>query len=206
MKQTNAAFMPSFWDQITRLFRAAEASSPRQPVVHEVIVRTDGERADYGRWKESLVMRRLLNWLADQYAVFNLSPDNIDEAVDFLKTPSSQGFVVHFHKTNYTAREAIHFFDYLCERVCTRNYKLQLSDVKVYNRQHWVERLEQHYLKPRPKLNEAGKALQQFGNVLIALEFRNDRPHQLRFKATTYHDHNYLPPDDFRQLMQVALE
>lgn len=197
--------MASFWDQVNQLFRKAETSSASQPAVHELIVRDAAAVASYERWKQSLVMRRMLSWLCDQFAIYQLEPERIDESLDFLYTPSTKGLVIHFYKTNYHRQEITHFLDYLKERVLTLNYKTQLSDYRTYNKGHWVETMERHYLKPRPQFDEAGKMNQQFGNILIELEIRDEQAYQLRLRATTYQDYNYLPPADFKELMQVVL-
>jgi hypothetical protein len=202
----NIATMASFWQQITQLFQSAASSTPEQPAVHELLVRDERVLEDYNKWKQSLVLRRLLNWLGDQYAIYCVLPQDIDQGLDFLNTPSSQGFVVYFNRTNYSLRETSHFLDYLKERVLTLDYKSQLSDVKTYMRAEQVETTERHYLKPRPKFDTAGCMLQQFGNVLIELVIRDGKPQQLRFQATTYRDHNYLPPASFRELMQLLLD
>ncbi len=198
--------MASFWQHITQLFQSAASSTAEQPAIHELLLRDERVQEDYNKWKQSLVLRRLLNWLGDQYAIYCVLPQDIDQGLDFLQTPSSQGFVIYFNRTNYSLRETSHFLDYLKERVLTLDYKSQLSDVKTYMRTEQVETTERHYLKPRPKFDESGRMLQQFGNVLIELVIRNEKPYQLRFQATTYRDHNYLPPAAFRDLMQRLLD
>ncbi len=193
--------MSDFWDSIKSLFKKTAESSPSQPAVHEVIERKVEEKEDYEQWKTGLVARRWRDWLADQYAVYRVSPDDIDEALDFLDTPSSKGFVVHLHKTGYTARESIFFLDYLKEQVLTLNYRTQISDRRTYNRPSWVETVERHYVKPRSNQTE-GKFDQQYGNIMIELEFRNDRPHNLRFRATSYKDALFHEAEAFGDLMQ----
>lgn len=197
--------MANLWEYIKNLFQEAEQSSPSQPVVHKMIERTAAETEDFHQWKEGLVRRRFLGWLSDQYAIFQVLPVDVDEALDFLDTPSAKGFVIHFHKTNYTRREAVHLFDYFKERVLNLEYKTQLSDTRMYNRPQWVETTERHYLKPRPRF-EAGKKMNQaFGNVMIELEFRNDQIYNLRFRATTYQDHQFEDAQEFKALMGALL-
>lgn len=198
--------MPNFWRRILGLAEQVEQSSPHTPIIHELIQRSEEEQADYTQWKSSFVLRRLLDWLSDQYAVSRVAPDDVDEALDFLDTPSSQGFVIHFHKTRYARREITHFFDYLKERVKTLDYRTQLSDTRTYNRPNWVETTEKHYLKPRTDYEEGEKIDQQFGNITIELEVRDEVVHNLRFRATHYRDHLYQAPRPFETLMQVLLK
>lgn len=197
--------MANLWDQFKRLFQQAETSSPSQPAVHELIQRTEAEQTDYERWKSSLIKRRLIDWLADQYAIFRVLPDDIDAAIDFLNTPSSKGFVVHFHETNYNRQEITHLFDYLKEMVLQLNYRTQVSDTRTYSRANWVETTERHYLKPRSSFVEGQKLNQRYGNIMIELEIRDDLVRNLRFRATTYKDRQFEEADPFEDLMNGLL-
>ena len=195
--------MAEFWNYIKGLFQSGEESTPSQPALHELIERDAKEKEDYEFWKGTLVRRRLQDWLIDQYAIFRVLPRDIDDSLDFLNTPSSKGFVVHFYKTQYSERDVQHFFDFLKEKVLALDYRTQISDKRVYSRPQWVEKVERHYLKPRPKPNEDGTFRQLFGNVMIELESRNDKAHYLKFRATSYVDRLYEEPGEFKELMQA---
>ena len=201
--------MDKLWSYFKNLFQQAEESSPSQPLIHEMIERSAEEWEDYQFWKETLVLRRLLNWLNEQYAIYRIRPDDIDEALDFLNTPSSKGFVVHFSQTGYSQRDVQHFFDFLKEQVLALKYRTQISDRRSYQRANWVETIERHYLKPglsiRSNQEEDGRFVQHFGNIMIELEHRNDRVHNLRFRATTYNDSLFKAPAEFGELMQGVL-
>ncbi len=193
--------MPGIWKYLQSLFGQAEQSSPAQPFIHEVIVRSAEERAALDQWEHTLVCRRLCDWIGNQYALFGALPNDVDEALDFLDTPSSKGFVVHFHKTNYDRREALFFFDLLKERVLAQGYRVQVSDRRIYQNAQWVETAERHYLKPQPEFGAPGKIRQRYGNITILLLLRNDQPWQLQFQANIYKDHLFLEADNFQDLM-----
>ncbi|GJM33701.1 MAG: hypothetical protein DHS20C18_27020 [Saprospiraceae bacterium] len=197
--------MPGIWNYLKSLFKEVEHSSPSQPALHELIIRSDEEQQDYEQWKEGLIRRRLLDWLSDQYAIYRVSPNDIDEALDFLDNPTSKGFVIHFYKTNYTPREVTHLFDYLKEQVLQHNYRTQISDSRIYNRPDWVETTERHYLKPRINTKTDDKLHQAYGNVMIELELHDDKVHNLRFRATSYQDRQFHEAQEFRELMGVVL-
>lgn len=197
--------MADIWNYLKGLFTKSEESSPTQPYIHEVIERSEADRADYAHWKETLVCRRLIDWLNDQYAIFRVLPDDIDEAMDFLDTPSSKGFVIHFYKTQYSHRDVKFLLDYLKERVLELEYKTQISDTRTFNRAHWVETIERHYLKPKPNFMREGKFNQKFGNVTIDMSLRNDVPYNLKLQATIYKDHLFKEADEFQDLMQAIL-
>lgn len=197
--------MAGIWEYIRQIFREAEESSPSNPAIHEVIERTAEEKGRYEQWLNSLVKRRLTDWLDNQYAIYRVTPDDIDEAMDFLNTPSSKGFVIHFYKTNYNRQEVTHFFDFLKDQMKALDYKLQISDTRTYSRERWVETVERHYLKPRPQFEKGKKIDQRFGNVTIELLLRDDRVYQLKLQATSYQDHLYSDAAEFRDLMQAIL-
>ncbi len=197
--------MAGIWDYIKNIFREAEESSPSNPAIHAMIERSAEEREQYRQWLGSLVKRRLVDWLDNQYAIYRVTPDDIDEAMDFLNTPSSKGFVIHFYKTNYSRREVTYFFDFLKDQIKELNYKVQISDTRTYNRKNWVETVERHYLKPRSQFGKDKKIDQRFGNVTIESVFRNDQIYQLKLQATSYRDHLYGEAEEFRVLMQAIL-
>lgn len=198
--------MADFWDYIRDLLRSSEESSPSRPAEHELITRTEEEKKDFDLWKRTLIRRRLQDWLSDQYAIFRVDPDRIDEALDFLDTPSSKGFVVHFNQTQYSHRDVTHFFDLLKEKVLELDYRPQISDTRTYSRASWVETIQRHYLKPRPFVKNEGKFRQLFGNIMIELELRNEEIHNLRFRATSYNDHQFQDARDFKLLMQQVVQ
>lgn len=197
--------MSDFWDYVKNLFKKAEESSPSNPVVHELIKRSAEEYADYEEWKNSLIRRRLTDWLGNQFTNYQLEQESGDEVLDFLNTPSAKGFVIYFFKTRYTEREVNHFFDFLKEQVQQMNYRIQISDTRTYNRNKWVERLDRHYLKPRIKPIDGQKLNQRYGNILIELQYRGEQVHHLRFRATSYQDHLFTKADAFEELMQRLL-
>ena len=201
--------MDKLWPYLRNLFSKAEESSPSQPLLHQLIERSSAELADYERWKKTLVRRRLIDWLFNQYAIYQALPLDIDEALDFLDTPSSKGFVIHFAQTRYSRRDATFFFDYLKEKVRELGYRTQVSDTRTYNRPNWVETVARHYLKPRPTFQmeeqASGKFNQKFGNITIELEIRDEQVHNLRFRATSYNDHLYEEAEGFGELMKQLM-
>ncbi|MEM9919359.1 MAG: hypothetical protein AAF990_14750 [Bacteroidota bacterium] len=199
--------MKNLWQYVKSLFQEAEQSSPSQPSIHQLIERSTEEKEDFLRWKESLVSRRMLNWLNEQYIQYLINPDNLDEAIDFLKTPSAKGFVVHFGKTRYPRREVVHLFDFLKERVLQQGYRPYVSDTRTYNRPAWVETVQRHYLKPPSQLRQLPKEKfdQKYGNITIQLTEQDGRIMYLKFNATSYKDHLFADAEDFKDLMTALL-
>lgn len=199
--------MSEFWKKIKSLFQESEQSSPSQPVIHQIIERSEADKIAFEKWKATLSSKRIIDWLYNQYAAF-LSPNTkTDNAVAFLNTPSTKGFVVHFHQTQYREAEIVHLFDLLREKVLILNYNNYVSDIRTFNRPQWVESIQRHYLKPSLnfKKKETEKFNQGYGNIKIELEFRNEKVFNLRFSATTYQDHNFNKADEFKELMGILL-
>jgi hypothetical protein len=199
--------MNQLWNYVKGLFESTEKSSPSQPVIHELIKRSEEEITDFEQWKQTLVAKRMLNWLSEQYVIFGVRPNDIDEAIDFLDTASSKGFVVHFFKTRYSNRDVQHLFDLLKSKVRGLGYRTQISDTRTFAQNDQVVTIERHYLKPPPSFGQhtSGQLDQRFGNVMIEHELRNDKPHYLKFRATTYRDSQFLEPRTFQELMKEIL-
>ena len=195
--------MTDFWKYIKDLFKNAAQSSAQQPLIHELIERSEEELADYERWKKTLVCRRLFDWVHQQYAVYLTQPMEVDEAIDFLKTPSAKGFVVYFRKMQYTQRDIQHFFDLLKEKTKALNYRPYVSDTRTYTKGKWVENIQRHYLKPRHQLPspDAPPIDQGYGNINIEMCSRNEEVWNLKFSATTYRDRMYREAGDFGELV-----
>jgi hypothetical protein len=198
--------MAGFWKYIQSLFQQAEQSNPARPFIHEVIVRGAEHKAALEHWTHTLVCRRLLDWVADQYRLFLTEPDEIDESIDFLNTTSSKGFVIHLDKTNYTLQESTFLLDLLKQRVVEEGYRVQVSDRRIYQQSKWVETAERHYLKPKPEFSSPGIIRQRYGNITILLLLRNDKPFQLQFQATAYRDHLFQEAESFGELMVHLLK
>lgn len=197
--------MNNLWNYFKNLFTQAEKSSPTVPFIHETLERSETEKIAYEKWQSSLIKRRLLNWLHEQYVVFLNHPEQVDDSIDFLHTPSSNGFVIHFSQTRYSNAEIMGLFDYFQQKTRSFNYKNYLSDRRIFTRNQRVEMIERHYLKPRPDFS-APQMEQLFGNVTIELLFQNDQAVQLKFSATHYQDKKYLPPQPFQNLLTTLTE
>jgi uncharacterized membrane protein YheB (UPF0754 family) len=78
--------MTSLWKKIQNLFQEAERSSPSNPAIHEIIQRSEAEKNDYAQWRQTLVRRRLVDWLSQQYAISRVLPNDIDEGFDLIWT------------------------------------------------------------------------------------------------------------------------
>ena len=68
-----------------------------------------------------------------------------------------------------------------------------------------METVQRHYLKPKPNFQREGKINQQFGNITIEFDLRDDKPHYLKFQATSYTDHLFEDAKEFKELMSRVI-
>ncbi len=208
-----------WWEQIKGVFAKAADSSSKDPVLHSVLTRHKDRRAAFETWRDGVVAQSMRDWLAESYGHYLLHDRPPSEAIDFLDTPSSKGFVVHFDELQYSLQEAEMFQLLLRERVLQpgpdgeKRYRTQVADAKVYQKGDKTERTDRYYLKPLLILHEdpaiaaspdsytADQFGQGFGNILIELVVRNEQPWRLKFSATIYHDRVYKDADGFGALV-----
>lgn len=171
-------------------------------VLHEVLSRDEEEKAYYDKWNESNVKAQMLDWLHEQYHHYRRNCC-CDCKVNFLMIPSVNGFVIHFDEKRWDEVDFVCLFDYFKFRLKDTGYLLQVSDIKAIKKGTCIETTQRHYLKP-PRQFElvcGDKMNQKFGNIMVTLNFVNERVCNLKFSATHYNDHLYNPADSFENLM-----
>jgi hypothetical protein len=193
--------MENIWLQIKSLFRSAEESTSSNPVIHELISRSDAYLKKYETWKSSAACSDIMNFISSQFELWESLPKEVNQAIDFLYSPPSKGFAIHFRKAGFDKNNAAFLFDYLKERVQLQGYKVQISDTRTYSQNSWVETFDRHYLKPKAEFAEGQKINQRFGNILIELIFRNHEPFILKFRANSYSDQLFTNAEDFHELL-----
>lgn len=194
-----------FWQKIKDIFLEQQVVSETVPVIHEIIERSKKEKSEYDQWIRSKEKERIKEWLNHEFDQWLLSSNNKIRGINFLKTPSSNGFVVFYDQLNYSQKGILYFFDYCKQKVLDLNYKASLSDLRTFNKAKYVETIQRHYLKPRIKLILEEKSNQLFGNVNIELISRDGKYHQMKFSATTYNDKKYEEGRSFEELMKELL-
>jgi len=195
--------MINFWKQVKSWFNEEAVSSPTKPFVQEWLDRTEEEEKDLFSWQLSMSALELNSLVLSQFKEFNKSKKNSHKLVYFLKNQSSGGFMLYFSKTDYSLRDAQRFMDFLNMKIKGNGYKTQVADYKLYTKNDHPERLERFYLKPKLMPAIDGKAQQLFGNILIELIIRDEKPRQLKFQATTYTDYQFVEGKSFEELMNL---
>ena len=196
--------MPSWWSKIKTILTKSELSTPTQPAIHEVIKRSDEFLEEYDIWKGGPKHKKMLNWISEEYAIYQNKGNEQSESIDFLHTPSTKGMAIHLADMQYPNEEARYLLDFFREKLkVVHSYRTQVSDTRTYSMKTWVETVERHYLKPRPQYNEEGRIAQGFGNVTLLLTLRDDKVYNLKLSATAYQDRLFTAEEQFSDLMRV---
>ena len=176
-------------------------------VLHEVLSRDEEEIAYYEKWDHSNVKGQMLNWLQDQFNHYRRHRC-CDCKVNFLMIPSVNGFVIHFDDQKWDEADFVCLFDYFKSRLKDKGYFSQVSDIKAIQKGSCIETTQRHFLKPPRQFELAcgDKMDQKFGNIMVTLNFVNERICNLKFSATHYNDHQYKPADSFEALMSCVCE
>jgi len=195
--------MPSWWSKVKSIFNQSELSSPTQPAIHEIIKRSEEFLEEYDTWKGGPKHKKLLNWISEQYAIYQNKDGKLSDSIDFLHTASTKGVAIHLADSNHDTEEARYLLDYFKEKIRVHQYRSQVSDTRTYTKNTWVETVERHYLKPKPQYDELGKINQAFGNITLLLTFRDDKVYNLKMSATAYQDRLFNSEKQFSELMRV---
>ena len=202
--------MSNIWDYFKQLFQESEESSPSKPFIREEISRSDEEKEAYALWKRTHAPQKMLDFINREYANHLIEPEKMDDSFGVLNTKSTNGFVIHFNELRHNQKDIQHFFDYLKEIVLKIGYKHYMSDTRTYNRKLLVENVERHYLKPPIRFDEnktsKTQVIQRYGNIMIELLFQNDELINLKFRATSYHDHNFTKASSFSELIREIVQ
>jgi hypothetical protein len=197
-----------FFDYIKeKLFGQSSQSKPAsEPVVHEIIKRSERERKSFESWLESHELKGMLHFIRNQYALGKSGSE--DQAmIRLLDASPSFGFMLRYPE-NMKAANFKHLFDYFKDRLKSLGYKVYVSDRKIHDRGENVEITERHHLKAGKNLKNFGKKpLEQlYGNVTIELLLSNDRPQQIKFLCNAYKDRSFSEAKNFDELIELLTE
>lgn len=171
------------WQYFRKLFSETEYGVATPPVIEREIIRSPEEVSEYENWKSSPGCYQSCNWLMKQYLLYGRRPSKLDEAIDFINTPSTRGFILHLGYTEFNKAEITHWFDYFKDRLIHLGYQSYLSDTRIYLRPDWMETHHRHYLKPDILFTGMGCKEPCFDNIQIDLLFKQDFPVTLKFTA-----------------------
>ena len=171
-------------------------------LVHEVIKRSDQEKANFEKWKAGGDAKQ---WLEEFSRAYNYTKLDIQSECNILihQTPYSNGFALDF-KPSFTKAEFQHFFDLLKERVLALNYRPSGSDRRIIQKENHIEIREMHYLKPHPGKSTV-KANQRYGNIMIEHVTFNEKPQYIKLMANIYQDRLFTEALNFDDFVRAML-
>ena len=189
--------MGFFEDVVGKLFGKQEQ---KQPLIHEVLERSEAELIAYDNWIRSEGSQDLIN---DFDRAYSLKKQQVESslAVHLLDSKYSNGFAVSYNE-NIGVENFQHLFDYFKNKVEQLGYKLAQGDRKLKAKGNAEEEIEKWYLKPLAA--DLGSQLvdQRYGNILIEKVSINRKPSYLKLMANIYQDRLYSEARPFEELYQ----
>lgn len=187
--------MGFFEDVVGKLFGKQRAD---QPLIHEVLKRTEIELEGYEFWLKSEASKELI---ADFDRAYTLKKQQVESSLEvhILESPYSNGFAISY-SDQLSPTEFKYLFDNFKERTLQLGYKLAQADRKIKDKGNYEECIEKWYLKPNSEDLQTTVIDQRYGNILIELVMIDRKPSYLKLMANIYQDRLYtkaLPFDDF---------
>jgi hypothetical protein len=192
--------MGFFEDIVGKIFGKQEQ---RQPLVHEVLERSEKELASYERWLMSDSSKELIS---DFDRAYSLKMKQVESslAVHLLQSKYANGFALSYNE-QIGAENFQHFFDYLKNIVEPQGYRVAQADRKLKVKGEAEEEIEKWYLKPLADDLSAQLIDQRFGNILIEKVSINRKPSYIKLMANIYQDRLYTKAKPFEELYQQLI-
>lgn len=180
-------------------------SKPHQPLIHEIIERSEDEMRIFQAWKKSIRKEQLLNSLSG-WLLKTPGCQNSTQFARIVNEKAANGFVVYCENEYLSQVEAQHFTDYLKEKIEELGYSCQLSDSRTFIKDGSAESSDRYFLKPPNKPSFFDEPLnQEFGNVLIQCQKVDEKPIYIKLMRCFYQDRKYLKPRTFEDLLKHLL-
>lgn len=170
-----------------------------KPSLAQTLEMSNEEITDYDKWKTSNTQTSMTNWVREQFMAHQSAPGNTHDGIDFFGTATTKGFRMHPALTRFSDKSVNHFFNYLKDLLVVANYRVSLSDTRLFGRGYWDETIHRHIMKPQ---TDNGI---EFAHITIELVLKNDKLVNLRMIASVPNNDMPRPTDDFTELMQALL-
>lgn len=191
--------MEFFKNIINKVFPQPEEMEMGKVALHNDILKRSTEfKARYAEW----VAMKQHHDILDQVRKSIL--DEGDFPVIRIRQEGIAGFSIGLDNgliDNNTAR-LLH--EHLKERVKALNYKMGSTHEEIFMHGGKPQRSERYYLKPRPTSFEKPYG-QQYGNVLLELGFKDEKPDFLKCTVTWYSGFDYLEAKPYEELLGEIL-
>lgn len=180
----------------------------KKPLIHEELSRNEQEKHGFERWKLEDAKDNMVRYILQQYKLHHQNANYDLNALLFLNTTNSKGFILRYKGISTTKSEFQYLFDYLREQILQHlYYKKYLSDIREFARKDYVETIERHYVKPRFLYDEEKQIVNQlYGNVIIEHTLYNQNPVEIKFMVNSYTDYKYTQVIPFNNLLEIILQ
>lgn len=196
--------MSGFWNNIKHLFTQVE--DEKTPAIHETLERTEAEQEAYHHWKHSRESGRLMNFLKRRIEGFEPVEEDLSLDIQFVESPKTNGFVLHFDDNKLAEKDFQFLFDLLRDRIIIHDYRLYMSDSRQQMRNGQVHHTERHYLKPRLyNLSANDQVNQQFGNITLEYLRINGQPQHVKLIVNIYSDYKYTEARPYSDLLRMLV-
>ena len=184
-----------FEDVYNKLFKK---QPPKQPVVTELLKRSERELAAYAAWESSSARKHLIE---DLDRAYHLKRQQIESAmkVHILDSQYANGFAITYNQL-FTPANFKFLFDYFKDQVLSMGYKLAQGDRRISDKETYEETIEKWYLKPQTSDFDQEQIDQRYGNVIIEFVSVNRNPSYMRLMANVYQDRLYAKAEPFEEL------
>jgi hypothetical protein len=175
---------------------------PQDQVKHEMLIRPQSFRLQYQKWVKQGRQSELLKNL---YTSFTLGKLGIagEVPLHYFQDEQRKHLVIHYIEN--MGRELFPFLhDYFKDRILKLGYQVFLSDRKVVERLGYIEKTEQHVLKPIVSSYPSGSRQEQiYGVVVLQIRYIDERPLYLELITEEIIDRNYASAFTFDELMEI---
>lgn len=168
-----------------------------KPKSQKRLARTENQIAQFDKWQQSRQCFSMLDFLREQFAKQQQSPQKTHSGIDFYGGEMSKSFRFHPALTRFSDTAFGHLFELLKQRLATLDYQPSLSDARVFARGCWDETIQRHRLTASN--TEGG----QFAQITIELLFKNKGLCTLRLDACIPNTDCPRPTDDFAHLIEA---
>lgn len=184
-----------FEEVYNKLFKK---QSPKQPVVHELLKRSEKELEAYAVWRGTEMKEHMLD---DLDRAYHLKRQQIESSmkVHLLESQYANGFAITFNEI-FTKTNFQHLFDHLKNQVQEQGYRLVQADRRISDKETFEESIEKWYLKPQANDFNKTPIDQRYGNVIIECIYVNRKPSFIRLMANVYQDRLYAKAEPFEKL------
>jgi hypothetical protein len=170
-----------------------------EPTVQQSLELTEQEITDYEQWKNCNAHIAMINWLRDQLMAYSSTYGDTHDGIDFFVSSTSKGFRLHPALTRFSDTSIRHLFNYIKEQLERLDYRITLSDTRVFGRGYWNEMIHRHIAKP---CTEGGI---EFAQVTVEMMLKDDKLVSLKIDASIPNTDMPRTTDDFSDLMQAIL-